>query len=122
MTSKWVLVQDILSEALQEVLQKGRSKGPATPADIHALLDKYSARLQATPKIVACSVVAQLTPAGNKSCQVPVATAKSYQDLGPTFDTKDTEGAILAKLNGQSPSNAVSVKKTRVLLVPRTEG
>jgi hypothetical protein len=116
-TPRWALVEAILSEALQDVLQRGRAQQtPATDAQIDALLRPYIAELQAIPReIVPCSVVERAKTAGDKSCQVEVPTNTLFKDLAP--DLKTTP-AMLAMINGRGELDPVSLKTMPILLVP----
>jgi hypothetical protein len=50
-TPEWDLDEEVLSEALQEVLRQGRAKGrEAKRDDIEALLRPYADRLQEIPR------------------------------------------------------------------------
>jgi trehalose transport system substrate-binding protein len=114
-TPSWGLVQEVLSDALQDVLQQGRTKGPATAADINALLRPYAERLQAIPReYQRCEVGANKT-AGDEPCAVGVSTKKSLEELATAFQTTP---AILAKVNGRTDWEPVEPENIPTLLVP----
>jgi trehalose transport system substrate-binding protein len=120
---EWALVEEVLSDALQDVLRQGRARGVrATPADIDALLRPYATRLEEIPReYMACAVVAEKT-AGAGVCQVPVQQGKSFEDLAKLlardFGVNITP-AMLAKVNGRGDWEPVSPMNMKTLLVPK---
>jgi ABC-type glycerol-3-phosphate transport system substrate-binding protein len=116
-TPGWVVAEEVLSDALQEVLRKGREQGaPATDADIDALLRPYAARLREIPReYIPCAVVRKKT-ARDGRCEVEVQTEKSFEQLAYEFKTTP---AILAKVNGRDNWEPVSPKNMQTLLVPK---
>jgi hypothetical protein len=116
-TPGWVVAEEVLSDALQEVLRQGRTKGaPATAAEIEALLHPYAARLREIPReYIACAVVRKKT-AREGHCEVEVQTEKSFEELAHDFNTTP---AILAKVNGRDDWEPVSPKNMQILLVPK---
>jgi trehalose transport system substrate-binding protein len=118
-TPGWVVAEEVLSDALQEVLRKGREQGaPATAADIDALLRPFAARLQEIPReYIPCAVVAKKTARAG-GCEVEVQTEKSFEVLARDFKTTP---AILAKVNGRRDREPVSPANMQILLVPKHE-
>jgi ABC-type glycerol-3-phosphate transport system substrate-binding protein len=118
-TPGWVVAEEVLSDALQEVLRRGREQGaPATTADIDALLRPYAARLQEIPReYIPCAVVAKKTARAGR-CEVEVQTEKSFEVLARDFNTTP---AILAKVNGRRDREPVSPANMQILLVPKHE-
>jgi trehalose transport system substrate-binding protein len=118
-TPGWVVAEEVLSDALQEVLQKGRERGtPATDADIEALLGPYVARLrEAAREYIPCAVV-RVKTAGDGQCEVEVQTKKSFTALAHEFKTTP---AILAKVNGRGEREFVDPETIPILLVPKPE-
>jgi ABC-type glycerol-3-phosphate transport system substrate-binding protein len=77
-TLHWGVVQDVLSEALQEVLKQGRAqKTPATEAQIDALLRSYRDRLQALSfaEYTRCDLVTQKTVGNEPRVKGPIGTS-----------------------------------------------
>jgi DDE domain len=95
-TPEWGLVEEVLSDALQEVLRQGRAKGGrATRADgdIEALLRPYADRLKKIPReYIRCE----------EGCPVAVQDqdkeTNSFEALAHDFKTTP---AILTKVNGR---------------------
>jgi len=116
-TPGWVVAEEVLSDALQEVLRQGREQGaPATDADIDALLRPYVARLQEIPReYIPCAVVREKT-ARDGRCELEVPTEKSFKDLAHDFKTTP---AMLAKVNGRDELEPVSPKTMHILLMPK---
>jgi hypothetical protein len=116
-TPEWGMVEEVLSDALQEVLRQGRAKGaPATAADIEALLRPYAARLREIPReYITCTVVRKKT-LPEAGCEVEVQTVKNFRELADDFNTTPD---ILAKVNGRGNWDPVSPENMRILLVPK---
>ena len=116
-TPGWVVAEEVLSDALQEVLRKGREQGtPATDEDIEALLGPYVARLRELAReYIPCAVV-RVKTARDGHCEVEVQTTKSFTDLAHEFKTTP---AILAKVNGRGERESVSPEQMHILLVPQ---
>ena len=110
-TPSWGMVEEVLSDALQEVLRKGREQKTSAP-DIDALFRPYAARLREIPReYTPCVLVAKKT-AGDRSCEVE---EKSFKDLAHDFKTTP---ALLAIVNGRGGLDPVSPKNMQILLVP----
>jgi hypothetical protein len=120
-TPGWSLIEEVLSDALQEVLRQGRlAHGtPATTADIDALLRPYAARLRKIPReFTRCEVGANKIT-GDEPCEgVQEQTTLAITDLAQVFKTTP---AILAKVNGRGELDPVSPETMRTLLVPKPE-
>jgi ABC-type glycerol-3-phosphate transport system substrate-binding protein len=115
-TPEWGLIEEVLSEALQDVLRQGAKGEPATAAAIDALLRPYAERLQQIPReYMPCEVVLKKT-AREGPCEVEVPTEKSFEELAHDFQTTP---AILAKVNGRTDWKPVSPTNMKVLLVPK---
>ena len=115
-TPRWNLVQNVLSDALQKVLEKGRAANrPANPHDIEALLQPYAAQLQKIREVVRSPVVARAPHSSDESCE-PMVIGKSLERLAPAFKT---EPDMLAKLNGRDGTALVNPENMRILLVPK---
>lgn len=115
-TPEWILVEEVLSDALQDVLRQGAQGTPATAAAIDALLRPYTERLKEIPhEYIACRVV-RARSAGDGGCTVEVPTEKSFEALARDFQTTP---AILAKVNGRNDRKPVSPTNMQILLVPK---
>jgi ABC-type glycerol-3-phosphate transport system substrate-binding protein len=115
-TPRWILVEKVLSDALQKVLEKGRAADrPANPDDIEALLQPYATQLQKIQKVARCPVVARALSPSDESCE-PLTIGRSLEGLAPDFNTTP---AMLAKLNGRGESALVSPENMQILLVPK---
>jgi ABC-type glycerol-3-phosphate transport system substrate-binding protein len=119
MTPSWPLIEDVLSDALQAVLQQGRKLGSEETSEkdiedrIDALLSKYIKRLQDIPsEFKRCDV-------STKPCKgVEESTAPSIQALARI---NGTEPEYLALVNGRGEGAPVSPKTMQFLLVPTSE-
>jgi trehalose transport system substrate-binding protein len=121
-TPSWGLVEEILSDALQAVLSKGRAAhgNRATDETIEELLRPYAERLRKIPEYKRCEVGANKT-AGSEPCEeMKEPTEKFLKDLAKVFKT---EAPILAKVNGRDALNLeldfVSPENMHILLVPK---
>jgi transposase len=120
-TPEWGLVEEVLSDALQDVLQQGAEENPE-PDAVDKLLRKYVERLQAIPhEYMACAVVPPENR-GEGDCPVVMQTEKSFgdlaDDLARNYGVK-TDSATLAKVNGRDESECVSRQNMNILLVPK---
>lgn len=123
-TPSWNLFQDVLSDALQDVLHQGREANGKLTTDeamkaVKKLLGRYAERLKKIPLTYkACKVVQKQTagPKDSETCEVEVPTKKSFKELADAFGT---DADILAKANGRSELGPVSEKNMQFLLVPK---
>jgi ABC-type glycerol-3-phosphate transport system substrate-binding protein len=111
-TPEWGLVEEVLNEALQDVLRQGRAAGrEAEPDDIEALLRPHAARLQEIPgEYIRCK----------EGCPVAMQNQdkeSKFEDLARDFNTTPD---ILAKVNGRNDWKPVSRKNLEYLLIPRS--
>jgi hypothetical protein len=116
-TPGWELVIDVLSGALQDVLDQNQNHAQESDTErkIDELLRWHGATLKEIPLTYeACEVVLKKT-GRPETCEVEVPTEKSFEELGQEFNT---QANILAKVNGRGESDPVSHKNMQFLLVP----
>jgi hypothetical protein len=105
-TPEWLLVEDVLSEALGDVLEQGSAEDAPDPDQnptvIDDLLRRYIERLE------------KISSLAFEACKVEVSTEKSVEDLAEKLKI---DAGDLAKVNSRDKSD--SVRPQTILLVPK---
>jgi ABC-type glycerol-3-phosphate transport system substrate-binding protein len=138
MTPHWGHIEQVLSKALQKVLQQSRAqhtlatRAQITDAQIDDLLRPFIQALQAISldEYKRCDLVTQKT-VGNEPC-VEGPAGESFAalfhnpeappDIAKVASTLNTTSEILAMVNGRDESAPVSPQTMPVLLVPSKKG
>jgi hypothetical protein len=138
MTPNWGRVEQVLSDALQEVLRQSRAQptlatsAQITDAQIDDLLRPFIKRLEeiSFDEYKRCNLVTQKT-VGNEPC-VEGPAGESFEalfrnpemppDIEKVAPTLNTTSDILARVNGRGESAPVSPKTMPIMLVPNKKG